>query len=288
MLSNREILNLYSVTKSCYQIKNVVEFREFVRTTLREVFPHEIAACCIAEVPHHRLLRLINIDFPGEYLRGVIHHHQEIHGPVAMWLRRQTPLFIRVDEVSEVMSPAWVQLARKHNIQSTALHGLVDVGGNFFSYFYFGRIHPSVHEKYKEYLNLLIPHLHIMLVRQLFYPRMQTDNSLGSRRSDAPSNFDEVKETCVQYGLTQRERQILDWIRLGKTNWEISRIIHISENTVKNHVQNIYKKLGVTNRTQAAGKAVPTATDFASFSASKNELPMIFRTPRQREGSFPN
>ncbi len=270
MLSDREILNLYSVAKGCYEIKNLVEFREFVRTKIREVFPHEIASCYIATAPDHRLSWLINIDFPDEYLHGVIRDNREIHDPITMWLRRETPLFIRVDEVNEVMDPAWVQLARKHNIQTIASHGLLDVGGSFFSYFSFGRIHPSVHDKYKEYLNLLIPHLHITLVRQL-HSREQTDSGWGSVDSSnsdevkeqtdngsglvGSSNSGEVKEASVQNGLTPRERQTLAWVCIGKTNWEISRILDISENTVKNHVQNIYKKLDVTNRTQAAEKA---------------------------------
>jgi DNA-binding CsgD family transcriptional regulator len=43
---------------------------------------------------------------------------------------------------------------------------------------------------------------------------------------------------------------------MGKTNWEISTILNISPTTVKNHVQNIIRKLGVENRGQAAVKAL--------------------------------
>ena len=42
---------------------------------------------------------------------------------------------------------------------------------------------------------------------------------------------------------------------MGKTNWEISSILGISPLTVKNHVQNILRKLDVQNRGQAAIKA---------------------------------
>ena len=108
-------------------------------------------------------------------------------------------------------------------------------------------------QRCKEFLNFLIPHLHIVLVNQLFHPRRQAN--LGWHDCGVPSNFDDLpKEAYVQHGLTQREGQILSWVCAGKTNWEVSRIVNISENTVKNHVQNIYKKLGVNNRTQAAGK----------------------------------
>ncbi len=38
----------------------------------------------------------------------------------------------------------------------------------------------------------------------------------------------------------------------GKTNAQIARRLRVSENTVKFHLQNLYLKLGVTNRTEAA------------------------------------
>ncbi|MBM3117047.1 hypothetical protein JMJ54_14520 [Jeongeupia naejangsanensis] len=54
--------------------------------------------------------------------------------------------------------------------------------------------------------------------------------------------------------LTPREREILGFIRLGKTNSEISYILGVAESTVKNHVQRILIKLQVCNRTQAIAK----------------------------------
>ena len=54
--------------------------------------------------------------------------------------------------------------------------------------------------------------------------------------------------------LSERERQIMHWIALGKTNPEIGCILHISEFTVKNHIKSIFAKLDVTNRAQAVAK----------------------------------
>lgn len=51
--------------------------------------------------------------------------------------------------------------------------------------------------------------------------------------------------------LTKREREILDLIRTGKTNREISETIHVQERTVKTHIYNLYVKLGITSRYQA-------------------------------------
>jgi transcriptional regulator EpsA len=54
--------------------------------------------------------------------------------------------------------------------------------------------------------------------------------------------------------LSERERQIMVWVAMGKTNPEIGCILDISEFTVKNHMKSIFSKLDVTNRAQAVAK----------------------------------
>ena len=53
--------------------------------------------------------------------------------------------------------------------------------------------------------------------------------------------------------LTLREEEVISWVRRGKSNQEIALILNVGVNTVKKHLQNIYVKLGVNNRTAAAG-----------------------------------
>jgi DNA-binding NarL/FixJ family response regulator len=52
--------------------------------------------------------------------------------------------------------------------------------------------------------------------------------------------------------LTKRESQVLYWLSFGKTNWEIATILEMSPRTVNKHLEQIYKKLNVDNRTAAA------------------------------------
>jgi DNA-binding NarL/FixJ family response regulator len=56
--------------------------------------------------------------------------------------------------------------------------------------------------------------------------------------------------------LTPRERDVLQLVVQGQSNKEIGRTLSISEDTAKKHVQTILLKLGVSDRTQAAVKAV--------------------------------
>jgi LuxR family transcriptional regulator, quorum-sensing system regulator BjaR1 len=56
--------------------------------------------------------------------------------------------------------------------------------------------------------------------------------------------------------LTPREREILRWAADGKTAWEVSVILNISERTVKFHLIQASQKLNAVNRTAAVAKAL--------------------------------
>jgi DNA-binding NarL/FixJ family response regulator len=53
--------------------------------------------------------------------------------------------------------------------------------------------------------------------------------------------------------LSTREWEVLERVAQGLTNPQIAEALTVSENTVKFHLQNIFQKLGVNNRTEAAG-----------------------------------
>jgi DNA-binding CsgD family transcriptional regulator len=56
--------------------------------------------------------------------------------------------------------------------------------------------------------------------------------------------------------LTPTELEILNWIKEGKSSWEISLILHKSERCINFHISNILKKLDAMNRTHAVVKAL--------------------------------
>ena len=59
-----------------------------------------------------------------------------------------------------------------------------------------------------------------------------------------------------QYGLSEREIEVLKLLGQGLSNQEIADRLFVSLNTIKTHLSNIYNKLGVTRRTQALQKAL--------------------------------
>jgi LuxR family transcriptional regulator, quorum-sensing system regulator CviR len=56
--------------------------------------------------------------------------------------------------------------------------------------------------------------------------------------------------------LTPREREVLLWAMVGKSNWEISVILGISQESIKGHIANILRKLDATNRAHAVAIAL--------------------------------
>lgn len=68
--------------------------------------------------------------------------------------------------------------------------------------------------------------------------------------------IDRNKDTIKIESLTKRELDVLKLLSVGMYNKEVAERLNISERTVKNHVSNIFKKIGVTDRTQAAVFAI--------------------------------
>ena len=106
------------------------------------------------------------------------------------------------------------------------------------SFFIFLKVPEAAMGRYRYVMDLMLPMLHAALVHVCDVEGVEQ----ASEKNSAPD-------------LSERERQVLQWVRQGKTNHEIGQILSISPLTVKNHVQKILRKLNVSNRAQAAAKS---------------------------------
>jgi DNA-binding CsgD family transcriptional regulator len=95
-----------------------------------------------------------------------------------------------------------------------------------------GRTDPDFTERDRSVLSLLRPHLHTL------------HQELLRRRHDVPA-------------LTGRQWELLRLVEAGLGNTHIARRLHIAENTVRKHLENIYQRLGVSSRTAALAKVFP-------------------------------
>lgn len=76
---------------------------------------------------------------------------------------------------------------------------------------------------------------------KLSYVRKALENVYLIRENAQPQRLNHI---------TMREEELLSYICKGYKNHEIAKILFVSENTVKKHLQNLYRKCDVTNRTQ--------------------------------------
>lgn len=114
------------------------------------------------------------------------------------------------------------------------VHGTGETGGGG-TVFVLLRLPLRPGARHGYFLELLLPHLHLALLR------------LGQGTPVA---------TDLARPMSGRELEILRWVREGKSNYEIACILGISDLTVKNHLQRIYRTLGVSNRTQAVSRGL--------------------------------
>jgi transcriptional regulator EpsA len=123
---------------------------------------------------------------------------------------------------------------REAGFDSVLVHGTGPLaeGGSVFVLFGLP-MRPGPRHAY--FLELLLAHLHLALLR---LPVQEARAGLPSRP------------------LSARETEIVGWLREGKSNEEMALILGISALTVKNHLQRIYRLLGVGNRAHALARCL--------------------------------
>lgn len=70
-----------------------------------------------------------------------------------------------------------------------------------------------------------------------------------------PAPFDGNPQARAALGLSERELEVLHELAAGRANKEIAARLHVSPNTVKTHVANLFAKLGARRRTEAIRRA---------------------------------
>jgi len=91
------------------------------------------------------------------------------------------------------------------------------------------------------------------------YERKQDDlHLLRLMQARAETSPEDLK---TKLPITKRESEVLYWVSYGKTSWEISQILTMSPRTVNKHLEQIFKKLEVDNRTSAAAISIRILED---------------------------
>lgn len=229
-----EVEQLLVMIETSLDITQRFQFYLWSQGALQRFLPHETLLCVHGNIAklrfRHETFSSGLFDSRRERLIG-----DPIHGLLPRladrWLRAGCrPLVDLVD--GEPGGP-------QTGLGSLLAHGPGEIRGEHASLFVFLGMSrpPGPREAYL--IGLLMPYLHMALYRML-----------------AGEGVAEAVDMTPKGVLTSRELQVLEWVRNGKTNEEIGAILKISPPTVKNHIQRILRKLQVTNRAQAVGRAV--------------------------------
>lgn len=124
------------------------------------------------------------------------------------------------------------------------VHGICDKRASHVCLYIALRAKKSYDETELSAMSALTPYIDAVLRQVELLPHQ------ALRQIDVSS----LQYLAQEWHLSARELEVLQWVSLGKTNPEIGNILKLSEFTVKNHLQRIFKKLNVSNRAQAVGK----------------------------------
>jgi transcriptional regulator EpsA len=131
------------------------------------------------------------------------------------------------------------QILRRLSLGHAMAHGTREFAGDSSGFFVFLNMPELPGRRHAYFAEMLMPYLHTTLHRMLMSeksePRLQVRLNIR---------------------LSSRETQVIALVRDGKTNQQIAESLELSPLTIKNHVQNILRKLDVSNRAQAVAKAV--------------------------------
>jgi transcriptional regulator EpsA len=238
ILSKLEQEYLLSIIESAIHLREPRQFFLWAQGQLQALLPHRLMVCLQFD-PAGALLRT-------EALHGSLLDQAALARACALAQRAASggaslPWLLDAHEPA----PGAAQARLRDELAACGydnllLDGSGAVAGGATVFALFGLpMRPGARHAY--FLSLLLPHLHLALLR-LAQPK-----PAGAGREPAPA----------RRPLSAREADILRWLREGKRNDEIALILGISALTVKNHLQRIYKLLGVHNRTAAVAWMSP-------------------------------
>ena len=239
----RRHAEFFDVINSSLKIDSPEHFCQWVQGDLQYVFPHAMLACGFGLFGGQQasIEQIVTCNFPSGYLDDLNLAGGLSASPVVtQWAQTRKPVIFEPAQSGD--DSQWMGIFRKYGMHNIAAHGLCDLSSHTTSYFSFFNIPVTLTPKHAQLLEMLIPHLHVALARALGNAGQVHTENTGQENS-----------------LTKREKEILRWMSSGKTNGEIAKALHISENTVKNHVQRVLEKLKVTSRTEAVALGLKKA-----------------------------
>jgi len=242
ILSKLEQEYLLRIVESAIEVGDLREFFLWSQGQLQALLPHRLMVCLLFD--HEGVLRRVEPLHASILDTALLARLCDAEAGLALRLarhcgaQRAMPAAADLNDLAPVFGPFQAELD-SCGFENLIMHGSGPVAGGATVFLLFGLpMKPGARHLY--FLSLLLPQLHLALVRLARQPALRG-------RGSVPAGGRE---------LSAREGQIVHWLREGKKNADIAAILGISEPTVKNHLQRIYKLLGVHNRTEAVTRCI--------------------------------
>lgn len=181
-----------------------------------------------------------NRGFPEAYFAELRRPEGSMDSPLMQqWRADRKPVWFQSKRDDHLYPAEWVEGFNRHHLRNTVGHAMLDHRSRMGSTFIFARLDGQVGPAQAELLEQITPNLCLAL-------------SNGLHSDPERQNFHSAQHAL----LSPKQCEILQWIHHGKTNWEISKILDITEDTVKYHMNQAMAKLGTKTRAQAIGVAL--------------------------------
>jgi transcriptional regulator EpsA len=245
ILSKLEQEYLLRVIESAVQVRDLNQFFLWTQGQLQALLPHQLMLCMQFDASD-ALVRLECLH-AGVLGDPVMHQLCDPADGLAQRLARHCRDNDRLPSMTgggRRAGDATLELFRRElqlaGFDHMVVHGSGRLAGGATLFALCGWAErPAARHAY--FLALLLPHLHMALLRL---------SASGARFAKAEAG------DAIARPLSARETEILGWVREGKSNYEVGCILGISALTVKNHLQRIYRTLGVSNRTHALSRCL--------------------------------
>jgi DNA-binding CsgD family transcriptional regulator len=233
VLSRKEANALLEIVDAGLRSKGEEDFRKAV-LSLQNLVPFEFALCSLSSISCRSAdpYRMINVGYPLPWVDRYISEQLDMVDPVVAEHRLHFGLQYWSDSYEKhPEARRFIMSASDYGLKTGYSYGLKTESGTGTSLFSFGGRSMERSRRTCHILRRIVPHLHQALVR-------------------VAAPLDRLPEG-TQVKLSPREKEILLWIKEGKTTFEISSRLSISERTVKFHVRNTLRKVHASTRAQA-------------------------------------
>ena len=252
-LSAQHAQALVRVIERAAEVRRRYQFFVWSQSYLSTLVPHKLAVCGSYMRSRKDLVfeAFNSIPVPGPLLAAVTDSGSAMMQQIiGAWIdRRGKSLVLDVNSLGGLAAGNERDQFLASGYAELLVHGVSrpQRPSELESLFILGAPNGRCTPQMQMYIELVLPHVHTSWLRV-----QATERELaGTNHNGAAPRVDNVRML-----ITDRENQILFWVREGKSNQEIGDQLGISVLTVKNHVQKILRKLGAANRAQAVAKAM--------------------------------